>query len=424
VLQPFARGSRLGDEPRVALVLTGLITLLVLTWAGNSGGNGFNMVAALITMFFLYTYGMLNVAAFIESVAQNPSFRPRFKAFNWLTALLGALGCLGAALLIDPLQAVIAIVVIVALFWYLRTRQLHSAFGDARRGFVYSAARNSLLRLASLSEDPRNWRPTIVVFTGNPATRELLVNLAVWLESGRGIVQMVNIIKTPIRDSAKHFAMALRQLSAYCRRENIPAFPVVLAADNLEEGVISVLQTAAVGPIRPNVAMFGWNYHGDGALLAHLKNAEDLGMNIVVARGDAIPPPGRKRIDVYWRGQGNGSLMLLLAHLLSHNWEWAGSLIRLIRVIENEEGRVPARVALTDLAQAARIDCEPQIVVSSEPFAAVLHRQSADADCVFLGLLTAAPEGPPAWQANCDNLLEGLPLVLLVHNTSDANLLD
>ncbi len=77
-----------------------------------------------------------------------------------------------------------------------------------------------------------------------------------------------------------------------------------------------------------------------------------------------------------------------------------------------------------ELAQAARIDCAIHVEVSTEPFSVVLHDLSRDADCVFLGLLTEAPAGPVAWQARCDKLVEELPLVLMVHNTSGANLLD
>ena len=43
-----------------------MITIGVLLWAGNeAGGAALNGVAALISMFFLYSYGMINLAAFL-----------------------------------------------------------------------------------------------------------------------------------------------------------------------------------------------------------------------------------------------------------------------------------------------------------------------------------------------------------------------
>jgi hypothetical protein len=44
-------------------------------------------------------------------------------------------------------------------------------------------------------------------------------------------------------------------------------------------------------------------------------------------------------IDVWWNTLRNGSLMLLLAHLLQQNSEFRGSPIRLLHIVENESGR-------------------------------------------------------------------------------------
>ncbi|MBN2081038.1 amino acid permease [bacterium] len=424
-LYPFARGEGREDEPRRALTLTGMITLLVIVWAAQMpGGNGFNVVAALITMFFLITYGMLNLAAFTEAFGKNPSFRPRFRAFHWITALLGAAGCTAAALLISPIPFVAAAAIVIALYWYLRRRQLSTTFGDARRGYVYSRVRSHLLQLRQLDEDPRNWRPTILVFSGNPATREELVAYAVWLESGRGIVQMVNIIKASPRDGLSHHRRALAQLRAFCRKNEIHAFPLVLVAENVSDGIASILQTAAIGPIRPNLALFGWNPGGDGSVAEHLETAAQLGMSQVLVRGQGLSmSEGAKRIDVWWRGRENGALMLLLAHLLSRNWEWADARIRLLRVVPREEGQIPARNALRDLVESARFDAEIVVPVCAEPFIDILHRYSTEAACVFLGMLLPAADKRAQWQAHLDEMLEGLPTTILVHSSGSEGLL-
>ena len=427
LLQPFAKGSAQGDEPRPALLLTGIITVIVLVWSSQvPGGGGFNAVAALITMFFLYTYGMLNLAAFTEAFSNNPSFRPRFRAFNWLTALLGALACAGVAVVIDPLPAGVAILVIIALYWYLRRRQLNTTFGDARRGFIYSAVRNNLIKLQSMAEDPKNWRPTALVFSGNPATREILVAYAVWLESGRGIVQMVNIVKAPPHEACNHHRRALMQLETFCRRNNIHAFPVVAVDEDIDRAIISVMQTASVGPIRPNLAIFGWTAGSDGILLRYLRTANALKMSQVVVRGEELPAPhGRKRIDVYWRGRDNGSLMLLLAHLLTRNWEWADSRIRLIRVVEREEGSEPARRALQEMVEAARLDAETFVPVSTDPFVETLRRHSADASCIFLGfILPEELSHDQAIQGSWVRMLDGMPTTILVNNAGTSELLE
>ena len=114
LLRPFARGTAKGNEPRRALWLTLVITVVIIIWASlDSSGGAFNALAAVVTMFFLYTYGMVNLAAFVESFADNPSFRPSFRYYHWIPAMIGALACGATAFLIDPLAAVIA-----AVLWY------------------------------------------------------------------------------------------------------------------------------------------------------------------------------------------------------------------------------------------------------------------------------------------------------------------
>ena len=427
LLGPFAKGSRNGDEPRRALVLTGVLTFAVLIWAGLAGGgNAFNTVASIISMVFLATYGMINLAAFIEGFGNNPSFRPRFRAFHWVTALLGFLGCLGAALLIDPWPALAAAAVVGGLYWYLRRRDLRVNFGDARRGYVFQQARNYLLQLKDMPEDSRNWRPTILAFCGNPSKHEKLVTYAVWLEAGRGIVQFVNIIRGQVEDDKLYHLRAARHMEELLEEKGMLAFPVAAVTEDVATGIQLILQTAATGPIRPNVALFGWNSAPETAhdYVEYLRSARDCAMStVLVSRDEEMLFTGRKRIDIWWRGRKNGALMLLLAHLMHRNWEWAKARIRLVRMIDDEAGREPAREALTELINQARVDVEAEVIVSEDGFSEVLHRHSRDADCVFLGFEVPDDADEAAWHARYNALVEDMPTLVLVRSAVEDDLL-
>jgi amino acid transporter len=431
-LRPFAKGTVKGDEPRRALILVGIATVIVLVISGNGeGGGALNAIASVVTMFFLYTYGMINFAAFIEAFGKNPSFRPRFRYFHWMTALLGTIGCVGVAFAINVGAAAAAIVVIGALYWYVRTQQLKATFGDARRGFVYTAARNRLLQLAEMPEDLRNWRPTVLVFSGNPASREALVSHAVWMESGRGIVILANVLQGTVEEHGRLRETAVRQLREWCREKNIQAFPMAIVAESIGTGVEMLLQTAAIGPIRPNVTAFGWTVSPEGAqaMLTHLRLAAAMNMCLAVIKASdrcVLPAPRkRKRIDLWWRGQRNGAAMLMLAYLMSCNWEWARTTIRILRMVPKEAGREPAREALQQLLDTARVEAETLVLVDDRPFAEVLHEHSRDASCLFLGfeLPEADPTCEVTWHALYERFLEGMPTAVLVHSRHTEELL-
>ncbi len=427
-LEPFSIGSRRGDEPRRALLLVFMITIAVLLWAGGkSGGAALNAVASIISMFFLYSYGMINLAAFAVDYAENPSFRPSFKFFHWSTALVGALACTAAAFLINWVAALVAIFIIAALLWFIKTRHLNAAFGDARWGFIYHSIRDNLLRLERLKEDPKNWRPTVIAFSGNPEIRDVLASYSVWIASRHGIVYLANILLGDFEELAPRRAGATLQLGNYCREKNFEAFPVVVTASDLERGVKMLLQGTTIGSIRPNLAVFGWVSEGGEHLSSYLrqiKAAATLGMSVLLLHsGSSFPLLNRyRRIDIWWRGQKNGNLMVLLAHLLMENWEWADAKVRLIRVIENEEGYTPSLEALQELVSMARVEVVPKVIVSRQPFKEVFAEHSADASCVILGFEVPGPDEEAVWHETYGELLNGMPTTILVNSRGEEKL--
>ncbi|CAM2066399.1 Amino acid permease [Sulfidibacter corallicola] len=421
VLKPFAKGTEQGDEPRRGLIFTGVLTVVVLLVVGNdAGGGALNSVAAIITMFFLYTYGMVNLAAFIEAVGDNPSFRPRFRVFHWGTALLGAIGCVGIAFLINSAAALMAVLVLGGLLWFIKTRELQTTFGDARRGFVFAGARKNLLRLTMMEEDPKNWRPTVLVFTGNPDVREYLVSYGVWLESNRGIVILCNVLVGTFEELGHRRPVALTRLEKFCRDKNIQAFPSVVVAPELMQGISSTLQASAIGPIRPNLVMFGWSSELDrmSVLLRYLRIAERMGMGLILLYARGMPEPRtKKRIDVWWRGHKNGELMVILAHLLSRNWEWGRSEIRVLRLIGDSSEREEARTEMDGLIDEARVDAKVELIESGKPFPEILHEASGSSDCVFLGFEPPAKGAEEPWHQAYKAMLRRMPTTILVSST-------
>ena len=124
---------------------------------------------------------------------------------------------------------------------------------------------------------------------------------------------------------------------------------MVVAAEKLELGINMLLQATAIGPIRPNLALFGWSGKMERRhnYIRELRTASTLGMSLALIEPKGLPlPEEQKRIDIWWRGQKNGALMLLLAFLISENWEWENVVIRILRLVEKEEGRMPAEEAL------------------------------------------------------------------------------
>jgi hypothetical protein len=129
----------------------------------------------------------------------------------------------------------------------------------------------------------------------------------------------------------------------------------------------------------------------------------------------------QRRVDIWWRGEQNGSLMATLAHLLAQNWEWRRCQIRVLRVIGDEAGRESSGDAVRSLIEAARIRAEACVIVSTEPFEEVFHRHSAKADVVFLGLQPPGEDSSLEAYRHLNDLLEPMPTTVLVRSSGEAD---
>jgi len=198
----FAKGAGPTNEPRRATVLTFLIAVGVI-WAGD-----LNAVAEVISMFFLIAYGMINLSAFVESKSGNPSFRPTFRLFHWTTALAGATGCGVAMLKINDTYALIALAVTGVIYFYLKKRNIKTNFGDAKRGFIFQRTKDNLLHLEGSKAHPKNWRPIMVTVSENPIRETKLMRVGAWLEGGRGLYTVAQIISRPQDSLAARSAFA------------------------------------------------------------------------------------------------------------------------------------------------------------------------------------------------------------------------
>ncbi|MFW5774880.1 MAG: hypothetical protein ACOCW2_01205, partial [Chitinivibrionales bacterium] len=413
-LMPFARLSGKG-EPRRALIVTFFIAVGVVYYAreGSTGG-ALNAIAGIITMLFLCTYGITNLAAFVESFGANPSFRPRFKWFHWSIAFLGALGCIFAAFLINALFALIAIMIISLLFMYVRKFILSASFGDARRGFFYARVRDNLIKLSGMPVHAKNWRPTAMVLSGNPESREALVRYASWLGSGRGIVSLYSFIIGDFEQNIPARTDMLQRLQNFIKNNRLAAFPDVVVTPDFDQGLHHLLQCSSLQPIKPNLLIRGWagDVQRAASSVRAMRVADALGMSQVIIKGTDLPAVKARdrRIDIWWRGRENGSLMVLLAYLMSLNGEWSGCRIRILRVVRDQRFYQRANEALRSIMAAARMsDAYVEVIVSDEPFQAMLHNHSHDASVVFMGFTVPDLRDAEVFHQQFTTLLARLP---------------
>ena len=410
----LGRGSGEGDEPRIGTAIT-LAVALVAVYFGN-----LNMIAPVLTMFFLTTYGVLNITAGLERFLGNPSFRPRFKV-HWFWSLLGAIGCAAIMLLINAVAAIISAVCVFSIFLWLKQRELKSTWGSVGGGIWMALAGSGLLRLKKTT-DPKNWRPHLLVLLGSPTRRWHLVDMAASLTHNRALMT-VSAVLPEETGSAERLSAMESTISEYLIKQGIQSLVRVTSAPNPYLGAVRLIETYGLGALVPNTVLMGYSdeYENRGEYFEMISGLHQARRNVAIMHYNAETGFGtRHRIDVWWGGlRKNGGLMMILAYLLRTSRQWRNAEVCVKMVVPTDAAVEGSSHNLAKLVEDLRTGATTRVIVADgRPFDEILRESSRRADLIFLGL--AKPEDD--FVSYCEELqrrIEGLPTTIFVLASED-----
>ncbi|MDX1641566.1 MAG: hypothetical protein R3220_07700 [Balneolaceae bacterium] len=366
-------------------------------------------------MFFLTTYGVLNITAGIERLLESPSFRPKFKV-HWSFSLLGALGCISVMFLINAVATGIAFLFVIIIFIWLERRELESAWGDVRRGIWMAITRAGLMRM-SVETEAKTWRPHPLVLSGAPTKRFHLIEFASSLTHNRGILTISTVLTTENISPERQHDME-ENIRDFLSKRSIQALVRVTTATGPFEGSKKLVDSYGLGALVPNTIILGDSenkkfieqYCG---MVSHFHRQQ---RNVIVVHDNKENGFGDKKlIDVWWGGlKGNGGLMMILAYLLQSSRAWWDADVRIKMVVDNDSAAESAQQNLNEIIQRIRINAEARVLVSNgKSFNRILHESSGDADLVLMGM--AEPdENFTAYYETLQERLKDLPTTIMV----------
>ncbi len=375
-------------------------------------------------MFFLTVYGTVNIVATFEVLSGDPSWRPKIKV-PWPITLVGGFACVVVMVLISPIAGLIALVAEFSLWLYLSRRAQKARCGDARRGLYEALIRWALIRLNERPMSARNWRPHLLTFVDDPLKELDLIRFGDWFSQGRGVVTVCNLVVGDLMSDDLDIDGRRSRIQSVIDAEDIVVFPEVDAVNDIVEGMVNVSQANGMAGMSSNTVLLGWpdSVALRAEFLRVMRRLERLNKSFVLAR---IRPKYMFRrespiIHVWWGGlERNGDLMLLLAHLLHSNAEWSGARVSVMSLASSELMRSRTEDHLKKLLPEIRIDAEVRVVLKpkDETVTEVIHRESAEAAAVFLGLEVPETGDEEAYAERMDRLAGDLPVVFFVKNSS------
>jgi amino acid transporter len=419
-LKYFAEGSGISNEPRRAIVITFLITQI-----GVLMGN-LDTIAPVITMFFILTYGTINLASFFESISGNPSFRPTFRLSHWTLSLIGAISSVVIMVLINWIWTLVAIITSGILYLMIKRAKLMVQWGDVFSGYAFRRARNALLVLEKERYHPKNWRPSLLTLSGVAGNRIHLIRYAHLLSANRGIVSLAQIIIGELADMNNKRVAAEKLMRDFIRKEKLPAVPVVVVDENMADGFKSLLQCHGIGGLKPNILLFGWsndpkNQQTFSSILHLVRRMKHSCLILSSNRDEHNWESPTGAINIWWSDEKNGAMMLLLGHLLKENREWRDCPLRILRPVPPKADMENVEKEMKNIISGGRIEAEIVVLPTNDPLSAI--RNAIPPSAVLFAGFKPDKEKPAAVLIPFMKEIVDLPGdVILTYNAGDVSL--
>lgn len=382
-LVPFAGflGRRADDqEPRNAIFVSSLFSLLVIV-AGN-----LDQLAQLLTMFFLTTYGAINLVVLVEQGSGIISFRPRLKV-SILVPLIGFVGCIFTMLLIDKLFTLTTIVVIMIIYSILsrRERKLESPWGDVRGGIFTTVTEWAAQKAIAMEYHPRIWKPSLLVPVEQPEDFARVSRFVDNFLYPSGRLYILSLTNAKLNDAELNarYDDVLKPIldKKIFMRKTLIHTPDI----SFESGLYPLTQVLLNAFLPPNTILFTISgeeskqrqmeriYHtmrplNTGLLFLHIHPKFGFGQE--------------RRVNLWLRDKSpNMNLAVLAALQLTRNWD---ARLTILRVVEEEALVETVTTELELFVEQARLPVNTAVRVLTGDYCA--HMFGLRADITIMGM--------------------------------------
>ena len=360
----FVRVSR-GGEPRRGTLLTGAIVLLALM------ARDLNVIAPLITMFFLITYAVINIVMLVESSLGLVSFRPTLR-FPRVVPLIGAGGCLFTMFIVNPTFSLIAWGAVVALYFWIMQRHIGRPGEDVRSGIFVAFAEWAASKVTELTlNTARAWKPSFLVPVVDGAQLRGEYRLLSDLCRASGSIKLLGIAD---RQGAAELTPRIRHIGQGMRKQVFTTWSVVESAD-FKAGVIAGLQALRSAFFRPNVLFLraAGDERDRQEQLEVLQEARRLRVGLLLLGMHPKAGLGRASVVNLWlrppdEGEdvartlehGNSNLAILCAYRLARAW---GAELNLVSVVGANDQVEAMRAYVEELRDLCRIPSSARTII-------------------------------------------------------------
>ncbi|SNR57848.1 Amino acid transporter [Lutibacter agarilyticus] len=417
----FGKGNGKNNEPVNALLL-----VFIIAQAGILIGE-LDVIARVVSMFYLTAYGFINISYFLESWA-NPDFQPSFKIKRWI-GLLGFMACFGVMFKLDTLAMMGALIVIGGLYFWLQRKEVKLQTNDVWQSVWENVVNKGLKKIDDQEVEKSNWNPNIILFSGQSDHQSYLLQLGKTVSGRTGIVTNFKLILDtsnlqPLKKSEQIVkSEEFKELGIFGRQ---------IKVSNIYDGITTIASAFGFSGVEPNTIMMGWP--------KGLENSKEyskmtqtllyLDYNLLYLDFDKKAKFGNyDTVDFWWRetDSKNAEMMLNIARFIIASPRWNNTSIRVLFVNNNNVDKALIHAKIYKLVEDLRVNVEIIIInnaVEQKPFYNLIEEKSKATGLTIIGIPNYQIEKQAEFVLRTNHLFETIGSTLLVKASNNFNVLD
>ena len=323
-------------EPFNATTIT-LIIAFVFVLLGD-----INAVAKIISMFFMITYGSLNLISFLHHFGADPSYRPTFKTKKILS-LVGFILSVWLMFMMNSLYAIAAIIIMTAFYFIISyIHKDRGGFQEIFQAVVFQIIRKIQVfaQRASNSSGSKKWRPSAVCISERTFQNDKTLSLLSWISDTYGFGTYIHLI-------LDYFSLQSQQQAENLQEEILQKEIVIksslfidtLISPSYTSAIAQTIQLPSVSGLKYNMLLFEYPKDKPEELT---KIIENVRLSKTANMDVCIYQFGQQRIN-YKDGIHiwiqpfdieNANMMILLAYIIHAHPDWKKSMIKVTVIVD------------------------------------------------------------------------------------------
>ncbi len=352
-----ARGKSTTNEPFNATLVT-IIIAFVIVAIGN-----IDVVASIITMFFMVTYGSLCLISFLNHFGSSPSYRPKFRS-HWLVSLTGFIASIYLMFKISFEYASLAIGIIVFIYvWMNRVHKERQGLEAIFRSGLFQINRNLqilLQRPKSVIKKPK-WHPSVVCITEANSDKENAFNLLSWISYRYGFGTYIKFINGYYSTSTYKKSKELMQsLIQQVGNKKSHIYVDTIVSPSYTSAIAQVIQLPGISGMENNMALFEFDKNNPGNIGHIVENIPLVragNYDVIVMAGSNREMQFKEGIHIWIKKFDfiNLKLQILLSHVIMHHPDWKGGKITVFNISTTNDEEDESRQELFELVMEGRL---------------------------------------------------------------------